>query len=176
MKNFQKILFFLLILLGFFLAEYSYCHDYKNRVRSCPPYRDDDDDDDCESTKYNKLFVIINSGDVDLGEFVKGAKYEIEPPNNQIEFEIVGIDAKRFRVVLSTDGSDLGNPNDVSITTEWRFSHDYGCYNLPFVSGSTYFFWKRMILGCFITSINISPTAQAGERSFEQVLTVNFLF
>lgn len=147
-----------------------------NRVRSCPPYQDNPDDDDSE-TKYNKMFVLINNANVDLGEFVRvGYPYEIEPPNNQIEFEIIGVKAKKFNVVLSTDGSNLGNPNDVSITTEWRYSNDYGSDNLPFVSGSSYFFWNKMILGCFITSINISPNASSGNHSFEQVLTVNFLF
>ena len=120
--------------------------------------------------------VIITSGDIDLGTFVRGANYDIEPPQNQIEFELKGKKAKKFNVVLSTDGSDLGNPNNVSITTEWRFSHDYGCNDLSFVSGSSYFFWKKMILGCFITSINISNNARSGDYSFEQVLTVSFLF
>ncbi len=176
MKNFKIILFIISIIASTIITDYAYSYEHRNRVRNCAPYRDDNDDDDCENTKYKKLFVIITSGDVDVGTFVRGARYEIEPPNNEIEFEIIGMKAKKFRVVLSTEGSDLGNPNDVSITTEWRFSHDYGCNDLPFVSGSSYFFWKKMILGCFITSINISPNARSGNHSFEQVLTVNFLF
>lgn len=166
----------LMVVVWILFINESYCHKYKNHVRCCEHYCDDPDDDDNPKTKKSKLFVIITSGDVDLGSFVKGAYYEIEPPQNQIEFEIKGLKAKKFNVVLNTDGSNLGSPNNVEITTEWRFSHDYGCNDLSFVSGNSYFFWKKMILGCFITSINISNNAQAKDYNFEQVLTVSFLF
>jgi hypothetical protein len=174
MKKFQKILVLLIFTAGIFAADNALACD--NHVRHCDNYRDCPDDDDDPVTKKSKLFVIISSGDVDLGTFVKGADYDIDPPDNQIEFEIIGIRAKRFTVCLSTAGSDLGNPNNVSITTEWRFSHDYGCYDRPFINGGSYFFWNKMILGCFITSIHLSQNATPGSHSFEQVLTVHFIF
>ncbi len=172
MKKFLKILLLstFLLMSSFNLRQvYGFC--YENHVRHCHPHCDDPNDDDDERTKYKKLFVIISSGDIDLGTFVRGATYDVEAPENQIEFEIRALKAKRFNVVLSNDGSKLVN-RGVSITTEWRFSHDCGVNDVPFINRGRYYFWNKMILGCFITSITIPANAPSGNYNFEQVLTV----
>ena len=133
---------------------------------------DDPHDDDNQCTKYKKLNINIISGNIELGTFVKGvAVYQIEPPYNQIEFELNSNKAKKFNVILSNSGSTLTS-NGVTITTEWRYSTDYGVNDAKFTNGTNYFFWNKMILGCFVTSISIPSGAGSGTVSFEQVLTV----
>jgi hypothetical protein len=172
MKIIQKILILsTIIMMSSFNLQNALSFCSGNHVRHCQPYCDNPCDDDNERTKYSKLFVIISSGNIDLGTFVRGATYDVEAPENEIEFEIQGLKAKRFNVILSNNGSQLTN-RGVSITTEWRFSHDCGINDIPFFNGAMYFFWKKMILGCFITSITIPKNARSGNYSFEQVLTV----
>jgi hypothetical protein len=139
-------------------------------------YIDNPSDDDNPVTKRTKLMLKITNNEVNIGTYIKGGSYRIEPPENEIEFELDGIKAKKFTISINIDGSDNGNSNDVSIITEWRYSTDTGINDQLLISGSSYFFWNKMIIGCFITSINVPNNLNVNTQSFEQVISINFMF
>jgi hypothetical protein len=105
--------------------------------------------------------LITSSGEVNLGSFVKGGTYSVDPFYNEITYTISAIDSvERERTVLlyNTD-SDFGSDTDVKLTTEWIVD-----INTPFVNGGEYKFKGFLKVKVKVKYLNISQNAISGSK------------
>jgi hypothetical protein len=116
----------------------------------------------------NLMFEIVKSGDVDLGSFVKGSTYILDPPFNEINFTIKSYDNLEHTVILSNQDSNLGSNSDVIIYAEW-----YVGINTPFINGNLYKFTGSLNIKVKINKVVISSQATNEAKSFSQFLKVD---
>jgi hypothetical protein len=120
--------------------------------------------------------TVTASGEVDLGIFVRGFSKTVDPPFNEITFEISGKINKIYQVKLDNLGSVTQN-NGVNLTTEWTVSGNiHSCDGNRFINGGVYMFCGKMYVKVKVNYVQVMPLAEGGKKNFEQVLTVEYMF
>ncbi len=114
--------------------------------------------------------LVTSSGAVNLGSFIKGGSYSVDPLFNEITYTITAMDSIECErtVILYNNNSDFGNESDIKLTAEWTVD-----INTPFINGGEYKFKHYLKVKVRVKNLYVSQNASSGnKREFLPRLTV----